>query len=423
MIFDRLTWIGFMIVAAGWALLLSAPALNEAAAHLSGRAPEAAPLVNVPAIAQSAILSGFGVSIIGALQTGFGALDRFFAAVLARSGQARAQTSPSSAAYPAAQSPAPAANYRAAPPAAPAARAIARQQPAQPRRSSSAAGSRTAPMFCSSTAASRSRRCSGGASFLRCRGRRNLSRKRAARQPNGLWLSREVLTCSISAGRPCQRAPKTRPRAHQRTPLREAGAFCSAPPWQGSVSEGRSGRRDLGACKGGPSYRPDGRSWAGRHGSRRRGRFSEFRGFMIARDNSHPLFGGIEHLMIFAQPIGAAGSHRRLLLEEASARPDDDATGSIASPSPQRAGAERATPARSAGAEDYDQPEPPGRPAKGYVLRFTRKGAIVVEGPKGSFAAVPGVVLPDRGRILSIENRNGRWVVLTENGVVTEPAP
>jgi prepilin-type processing-associated H-X9-DG protein len=134
MIFDRLTWIGFMIVAAGWALLLSAPALNEAAAHLSGRAPEAAPLVNVPAIAQSAILSGFGVSIIGALQTGFGVLDRFFAAVLARSGQARAQTSPSSAAYPAAQSPAPAANYRAAPPAAPAARAIARQQPAQPRK-------------------------------------------------------------------------------------------------------------------------------------------------------------------------------------------------------------------------------------------------------------------------------------------------
>jgi prepilin-type processing-associated H-X9-DG protein len=134
MIFDRLTWIGFMIVAAGWALLLTAPALNEAAAHLSGRAPEAAPLVNVPAIAQSAILSGFGVSIIGALQTGFGALDRFFVAVLARSGQARAQTPPSAAAYPAAQSPAPAANYRAAPPAAPPARAIARQQPAQLRK-------------------------------------------------------------------------------------------------------------------------------------------------------------------------------------------------------------------------------------------------------------------------------------------------
>ena len=230
MIFDRLTWIGFMIVAAGWALLLSAPALNDAAAHLSGRAPEAAPLVNVPAIAQSAILSGFGVSIIGALQAGFGALDRFFAAVLARSGQTRAQTSPSPAAYPAA--------HLRRPP-----QIIAQRRPRRRRRkpspgnsrrsrekSSSAAGSRTGPMFCSSTAASRSRPCSGGASFLRCRRRRNLSRKRAARQPNGLWLSREVLTCSISAGRPCQRAPKTRPREHQRTPLREAGAFCSAPP-------------------------------------------------------------------------------------------------------------------------------------------------------------------------------------------------
>ena len=113
MIFDRLTWIGFMIVAAGWALLLSAPALNEAAAHLSGRAPEAASLINFTAIAQCAILSGFGIGIIGALQTGFGALNRFFAAVLARSGQMRAQTaSPSPPAYPAPQPAVSAANYR-----------------------------------------------------------------------------------------------------------------------------------------------------------------------------------------------------------------------------------------------------------------------------------------------------------------------
>ena len=212
-------------------------------------------------------------------------------------------------------------------------------------KSSSAAGSRTAPMFCSSTAASRSRRCSGGESFLRCRRRRNLSRKRAARQPNGLWLSREVLTCSISAGRLCQRALKTRPRAHQRTPLREAGAFCSAPPLA------RERRR-----------RPQRASWTSAHvkaahlialtfdhglvaaGVAAAVGSASFAGFMIARDNSHPLFGGIEHLMIFAQPIGATGSHRRLLLEQASARPDDDATGSIASPSPRRAGAERATP-------------------------------------------------------------------------------
>jgi hypothetical protein len=69
------------------------------------------------------------------------------------------------------------------------------------------------------------------------------------------------------------------------------------------------------------------------------------------------------------------------------------------------------------------KPHSMGAPVKGYALRFTRKGAIVVDGPKGSYAAAPGVVLPDRGRILSIQNRNGRWVVLTENGTITEPAP
>ena len=91
MIFDRLTWTGFMIVAGGWVLLLAAPQLNDAAAHFSGRPLEAATSNNVAAIAQCAILSGLGIGIIGALQTGFGALDRFFAAVLARSGQTRAQ--------------------------------------------------------------------------------------------------------------------------------------------------------------------------------------------------------------------------------------------------------------------------------------------------------------------------------------------
>ncbi|MGO9673880.1 MAG: hypothetical protein ACLPSF_06875 [Methylocella sp.] len=135
MTFDRLTWIGFMIVAAGWGLLLSAPQLNDAAAHLSGRAPEAAPVVNFPAIAQSAILSGFGFGIIGALQSGFGALNRFFAAVLARSGQARPQTTATSPTYPVAQASAPSANYRAAQAPAPVpAKAIARQQPAPPRK-------------------------------------------------------------------------------------------------------------------------------------------------------------------------------------------------------------------------------------------------------------------------------------------------
>jgi hypothetical protein len=37
MIFDRLTWVGFMIVALGWALLFSTPQLAELLASFTGR--------------------------------------------------------------------------------------------------------------------------------------------------------------------------------------------------------------------------------------------------------------------------------------------------------------------------------------------------------------------------------------------------
>lgn len=134
MIFDRLTWTGFMIVAGGWVLLLAAPQLNDAAAHFSGRPLEAATSNNVAAIAQCAILSGLGIGIIGALQTGFGALDRFFAAVLARSGQTRAQPVAPSASYPVAQSTKSAARNRAAQGAVAPAKAIGGRQPAPPRK-------------------------------------------------------------------------------------------------------------------------------------------------------------------------------------------------------------------------------------------------------------------------------------------------
>ena len=150
---------------------------------------------------------------------------------------------------------------------------------------------------------------------------------------------------------------------------------------------------------------------------------ASFAGFMVARDNSHPLFGGIEHLMIFAQPIGATGGQRRPEPETAMTRSFDyDATGSINRPP--RAGDDGARSSwNGAPPEAADKPDAARAPVKGYVLRFTQKGAMVVEGPKGSYAAAPGVVLPDRGRILSIQNRNGRWVVLTENGMITEAAP
>jgi hypothetical protein len=139
---------------------------------------------------------------------------------------------------------------------------------------------------------------------------------------------------------------------------------------------------------------------------------ASFAGFMLAHDNSPPIFGGIEHLMIFAQPIHG---HRPPLLERLETRSVDyRATGSI-EPRPV---------SNAAGGESprSDEKQDSARGAlAGYVLRFAPRGDVFVEGPKGSFVAVPGANLPNAGRILSIQNRNGRWVVMTETGMIAEP--
>ncbi len=135
---------------------------------------------------------------------------------------------------------------------------------------------------------------------------------------------------------------------------------------------------------------------------------ASFAGFMLTRDNSHPMFGGIEHLMIFAQPIGG---HRPPVMERSHKPPVDyRATGSI----------EPHLLSNVAAGEPPRVEASPGSPTE-YILRFGHRGDVVVEGPKGSFAAAPGVVLPNAGRILSIQNRNGRWVVTTEHGMISEP--
>jgi hypothetical protein len=82
MAFDRLTWVGLMVVALGWALLLSGASAMEGLLHMLGR--DATPSLNTAVITQATILTGFGLAILGALQTGFGALRHFFDTVLER---------------------------------------------------------------------------------------------------------------------------------------------------------------------------------------------------------------------------------------------------------------------------------------------------------------------------------------------------
>jgi prepilin-type processing-associated H-X9-DG protein len=80
--FGTLTWIGFMIVALGWALLFSAAPVIEILATLTGRSTGS--LSHLANIAECAIVTGLGLAIVGALQTGFGALHDFFNTVLER---------------------------------------------------------------------------------------------------------------------------------------------------------------------------------------------------------------------------------------------------------------------------------------------------------------------------------------------------
>ncbi|TAL78621.1 MAG: hypothetical protein EPN75_10450 [Beijerinckiaceae bacterium] len=84
MTFSRLTWTGLMVVALGWALLLSGNSATEEVLRVFGRA--SAPL-NFTLIGQATILTGFGLAILGALQTGFGTLKQFFDTVLERTAQ------------------------------------------------------------------------------------------------------------------------------------------------------------------------------------------------------------------------------------------------------------------------------------------------------------------------------------------------
>jgi len=56
--------------------------------------------------------------------------------------------------------------------------------------------------------------------------------------------------------------------------------------------------------------------------------------------------------------------------------------------------------------------------AKDWVLWRVRNGRALVQGKRGYFEVAPGSSLPDLGLVQRIVKQNGRWVVLTRNGVI-----
>ena len=80
----RLTWIGLVVATLGWALMIGEATMADVLVRGSRGPTLHGDLV---VVAQCLIVSGFGLAIIGALQSGFGTLNRFFEAVLSRSTQ------------------------------------------------------------------------------------------------------------------------------------------------------------------------------------------------------------------------------------------------------------------------------------------------------------------------------------------------
>lgn len=91
---NRLTSFGLVLAALGWVLLLFGGQLSQFAASSLGRP---LPLEVDPGrtdVAQSLILSGIGLAVLGALQAGVSTLRQFFEAVLQRAAASKAQPAP-----------------------------------------------------------------------------------------------------------------------------------------------------------------------------------------------------------------------------------------------------------------------------------------------------------------------------------------
>jgi hypothetical protein len=138
---------------------------------------------------------------------------------------------------------------------------------------------------------------------------------------------------------------------------------------------------------------------------------------MISTDHSQPMFSGIEHLMLFAQPIHGRPAP---VLARGYEPPADDgidytATGTIP----------RSDQHRPDKIETTHVHSPPTEPIiMDYVLREARIGVALVQGNGTAYRIKPGNFLPGAGRVLSVEQREDTWVVVTTQGIISDhPTP
>lgn len=88
--------------------------------------------------------------------------------------------------------------------------------------------------------------------------------------------------------------------------------------------------------------------------------------------------------------------------QTASAKPAPDVTGSIPTPVP--------------------RPEAKGSQiVHDWVLNRVTRGGALVESDRGLFEVYPGDPLPGLGRVEAVRYQNGRWVVVTQRGLIVRP--
>ena len=58
----------------------------------------------------------------------------------------------------------------------------------------------------------------------------------------------------------------------------------------------------------------------------------------------------------------------------------------------------------------------------GWTVRHVSRGVAVIQGRRmGAIEVEAGDIVPGVGRIKSIRRQDGRWIVLTSNGMITSP--
>ncbi|MBX9774196.1 MAG: hypothetical protein K2Y71_07250 [Xanthobacteraceae bacterium] len=96
--------------------------------------------------------------------------------------------------------------------------------------------------------------------------------------------------------------------------------------------------------------------------------------------------------------------------------PSGTVTGSV---QPQQAAAVPVAPAAAPPAEAARQ-----RVIEGWTVRHVSRGVAVIQGRRmGAIEVEAGDIVPGVGRIESIRRQDGRWIVLTSNGMITSPTP